>query len=106
MAEGYDYHFMILAPGLQAAWFFQAARRYWQRFQPIVTDNWGLLLYIPPEKNVAVTVLARSDTSAFAEEQILAQRSNVQLDMVVADELPLMESILNARADAGLPFGQ
>lgn len=106
MAEGYDYHFMILAPGLQAAWFFQAARRYWQRFQPIVTDNWGLLLYIPPEKNVAVTVLARSDTSAFAEEQILAQRSNVHLDMVVADELPLMESILNARAEAGLPFGQ
>ena len=40
MADGYDYHFMILAPGLQSAWFFQAAKQFWQRFQPIVTDDW------------------------------------------------------------------
>jgi hypothetical protein len=106
MAEGFDYHFMILAPGLQAAWFFQAARSYWQRFQPVLTDNWNLLAYLPADKSVAVTVLARSDTASFTREQILLQRSNITLDMVIADELPLMESILDTRAAAGLPLGQ
>jgi len=106
MADGYDYHFLLLAPGLQSAWFFQAARRYWQRFQPIVTDNWQLLSFIPPDKQVAVTVLARSDTVLFVQEQVQTQRANAKLDTVVADELPLMEAILDSRADAGLPFGQ
>ena len=106
MAEGYDFHFLILAPGLQSAWFFQAARQYWQRFQPVVTDNWNLLAYISPDVPVAVTVLARSDTAGFVQEQVQIQRSNAHLDMIVADELPLMEAILNSRAEAGLPFGQ
>jgi hypothetical protein len=106
MADQYDYHFLLLAPGLQSAWFFQAARQYWQRFQPVVTDNPELLSFIPPDKLVAVTVLARSDTAQFVQEQIEMQRSNARLDLVIADELPLMESILNGRASAGLPFGQ
>lgn len=105
MAEGYDYHFMILAPGLQSAWFFQAARQFWQRFQPIVTDNGELLSYLPPDATVAVTLLARPDTVNYLREQIEMQRSNIRLDIVVADELPLMEAILNTRAEVGLPFG-
>lgn len=105
MAEGYDYHFLILAPGLQSAWFFQAARLFWQRFQPIVTDNWELLSYIPPDASVAVTLLARPDTANYLREQIEMQRSNMRLDLVIADDLPLMEAILNTRAETGLPFG-
>jgi hypothetical protein len=106
MAEGYDYHFLLLAPGLQSAWFFQAARQYWQRFQPVVTDNPELLSFIPPDKQVAVTVLARSDTAQYVQGQIELQRSNARLDLVIADDLTLMESILNGRATAGFPFGQ
>jgi hypothetical protein len=106
MADGYDFHFLLLAPGLQSAWFFQAARQYWQRFQPVVTDNPELLSFIPPDKKVAVTVLARTDTAQFVQGEIQLQRSNARLDMVIANELPLMESILDARASAGLPFGQ
>ncbi|NDJ52133.1 MAG: hypothetical protein GYB68_03490 [Chloroflexi bacterium] len=105
MADEFEYHFLILAPGLQAAWFFQAARRYWQRFQPIVTDDWALLSYIPGDAPVAVTLLARSDTAAFAQVQIEALRPGVRLDMVVVDDLTLMESVLNSRAEASLPFG-
>ncbi len=105
MAEGYDYHFMVLAPGLQSAWFFQAARRFWQRFQPIVTDQVELIGYVPPDETVAVTLLARPDTARYVQRQIEAQRPGVTLDMVVVDDLPLMESILNARAESGLPFG-
>jgi hypothetical protein len=105
MAEGYDYHFMVLAPGLQSAWFFQAARRFWQVFQPIVIDKVDLLTFLPPEATVAVTLLARSDTATYARDQITAVRPGAKLDMVMIDDLPLMESILNARADSGLPFG-
>jgi hypothetical protein len=105
MAEGYDFHFMILAPGLQSAWFFQAARQYWQRFQPVVTDDWQLLAYIPPDRQVAATVLARADTAQFVQEQISIQRTNVRIDLIIADDLTLMESILDARAAAGTPFG-
>lgn len=105
MADEFDYHFFILAPGLQSAWFFQAARRFWQRFQPIVTDNWELLSYIPADKSVAVTVLARPDTAVFTQQQVEAQRRAMRIDMIVTDDLPMMESILNARAEAGLPFG-
>ena len=105
MADGYDYHFMILAPGLQSAWFFQAAKQFWQRFQPIVTDDWELLSYIPEDAPVAVTLLARPDTSAFAQGQVEAQRPNAFLDMIVVDDLPMMEAILNQRAESGQPFG-
>jgi hypothetical protein len=105
LAEGYDYHFMILAPGLQSAWFFQAARRFWQRYQPVVTDQVELLALLPSDASIAVTLLARPDTASYAEQQILAQRPDCLLDVVVVDDLPLMESILNARAESGLPFG-
>ena len=105
MADGYDYHFMILAPGLQSAWFFQAAKQFWQRYQPIVTDNWELLSYIPEEAPVAVTLLARPDTAAFAQRQVEAQRPGVFLDMIVVDDLTMMEAILNERAETGQPFG-
>jgi hypothetical protein len=105
MAQGYDYHFMVLAPGLQSAWFFQAARRFWQVFQPIVTDQVELLSYLPDEAKIAVTLLARPDTASYMKEQIEIQRPEAFLDMVVVDDLPLMESILDARADSGLPFG-
>jgi hypothetical protein len=105
MAEGYDFHFLILAPGLQSAWFFQAARRYWQRFQPVVTGDWTLLSYIPQEYNVAATLLARPDTGAYARQEIEAQRANIRLDLIVVNDLTLMEAILNARSESGLPFG-
>lgn len=105
MADGYDYHFMVLSPGLQSAWFFQAARQFWQHFQPVVTDQVELLAYLPDDASVAVTLLARPDTANYMKQQIEAQHADIKLDMIVVDDLPLMESILNARAESGLPFG-
>lgn len=108
MAEGYDYHFMILAPGLQSAWFFQAARQYWQRFQPIVTDDLELLTYPDESSIIAVTLLAREDTVNYMRVQIqdrLDEREDALLDVVVIDDLPSMESLLNERARDDVPFG-
>jgi hypothetical protein len=106
MAEGYDYHFMILAPGLQSAWFFQAARQFWQRYQPVVTDDVEMLSYLERDKTVAVTLLARPDTADYAKSQILEQRPDAFLDMIVTNDLPSMESTLNKRAVSGNPFSE
>lgn len=108
MAEGYDYHFMILAPGLQSAWFFQAARQYWQRFQPVVTDNLELLAYPDGEAVIAVTLLAREDTVAYMRGEIeerLDDREESMLDVLVVDDLESMERLLNERASENEPFG-
>lgn len=107
MPDEFDYHFLVLAPGLQSAWFFQAARRYWQRFQPIVTDatELNLLGYIPPGSSVAVTLLARPDTADYARQQILGKRSDAHVDPIVADDLPSMEIILTERAESGRRLG-
>jgi len=108
MAEGYDYHFLVLAPGLQSAWFFQAARLYWQRFQPIVTDDLEFISLVPEDARIGVTLLARSDTIEFTREQLddeLDALDDLRIDEVVADDLATMESILNKRANEEKPFG-
>lgn len=108
MAHEYDYHFMVLAPGLQGAWFTQAARDYWLKYQPIVTEHVDLLANTPPDASVAVTVLANRDNAAAASRQINASGrdvSDLHLDLIIADDLPHMESILDQRAESGQPFG-
>ncbi len=103
--EEYDYHFLLLAPGLSGVWFLQAARQYWLRFQPIVTDDWSLLSLIPSQASVAVTLLAHPDTVTVLRRQLASLRGDIYLDMLVAEDLPMMEAVLNARAEAGRRFG-
>ncbi len=106
MSAAYDYHVLILAPGLSAAWFMQAAQEYWMRFQPLVTDDPQFLKYLPAGASVAVTLLAQPEMVERAQREIAACRSDVEMDIVVADDLPTMEATLNARARAGRPFGE
>lgn len=105
MGEGYDYHVMVLAPGMESAWFFQAAHRFWQAFHPIVTEDIGLLGLLPSEAAIAVTMISHTDAALSLKAQIEATRPDALLNMIVMDDLPLMESVLNARADSDAPFG-
>ena len=106
MADEFDYHFLMLAPGASAAWFMQAARQFWLRFQPIVTDDWSLIDRVPPGASVAVTVLAQPANLNLARKQIEARRSDIHLDMVVARDLPEMEVLLNRRVRMDQPVGE
>lgn len=106
MPAAYDYHVLILAPGLSAAWFMQAAQEYWLRFQPLVTDDPQFLKYLPAGASVAVTLLAQPEVVERAQKEIVTCRNDVKLDTVTADDLPTMEATLNARAKAGRPFGE
>lgn len=100
-----DFHFMVLAPGLQSNWFFVAARRYWQRFRPTVLDDMSLIGIIPPDKTVAITTLARSDTASFLREQIQQNFPNARHDELVHDTLEEMQTILDLRVESGRRFG-
>ena len=100
-----DYHFLVLAPGLQADWFFAAARRYWQTFRPVVLTHLDLIRYVPNTHTVAVTVLARSDTIGYMDQEIRDAWPNVWYDPVVADTLEGMTQVLEWRAERQTPFG-
>jgi len=100
-----DYHWLILAPGLQADWFFQAARSYWQTFRPTVMPTWNLIGLIPSNKSLAVTVLARSDTVDYVNQRIRDTYPNVIYDPVVFDTLHEMQAELDRRAAENKRFG-
>jgi hypothetical protein len=99
------HHLLMLAPGLQADWFFEAAGEYWRAFRPVVTTEIDLLQYIPASERVAVTVLARSDTISYMDEQIRDVWPDIMYDPVVSDSLEEMTQLLNWRVDADLPYG-
>jgi hypothetical protein len=100
-----DFHWLILAPGLQAEWFFQAARRYWQSFRPTLMTDWDMIGYLPRKKSLAVTVLARPDTIDYLDANIRDEWPNVFYDPIVADDLAAMQAELDRRADAQRRFG-
>ena len=106
MPEIFDYHFLVLAPGLTGPWITQAARQYWLRFQPIVTDDWELISRTPADSRVAVTILARPDSADAFQAEMAAQGMQVMFDVVVAGDLTTMEAALNERTRLGLPFGE
>lgn len=100
-----DLHWLILAPGLQADWFFHAARRYWQTFRPTVLTDWTLIQYVPFHLSLAVTVLARSDTADYMDEAIRQEWPNVMYDPIVFERLGDMQTELDRRATYRLRFG-
>jgi hypothetical protein len=100
-----DLHWLILAPGLQADWFFQAARRFWQTFRPTVLTNWALITRLPKEKSLAVTVLARPDTIGYMDEKVRDVWSQIYYDPVVYNSLSEMQAELDRRATAQRRFG-
>lgn len=100
-----ELHWVILAPGLQADWFFQAARRYWQTFRPTVLTDWSLIQYVPFGKSLGVTVLARKDTAEYMRSAIEEQWPNVYYDPVIFDSLAEMQQELDDRATYQKRYG-
>jgi hypothetical protein len=100
-----ELHWLILAPGLQADWFFQAARRYWQTFRPAVLTDWRMIGHLPFSKTLGVTVLARSDTADYMSRAIHETWPNVRYDPLVYDSLAEMQAELDRRATYQQRYG-
>lgn len=101
-----DYHFLYLPANLGPEWLFDAARVYWEFFQPVVLSDFAFLAFVPEDASVVVTVLSRRDQIADLGVQLAQASPNAQLDAVVFDMFDEMQVALDARAAQNQPFGE
>jgi hypothetical protein len=100
-----DYHFLYIDPSLDAEWFLVAARRYWERFRPMVIGNLELVSYVPANRSIAITVLARRDMAKMIENMIKQRYPAIKYDPLVYDFLDEIKITLDGRADFQQRFG-
>ncbi|NDJ85540.1 MAG: hypothetical protein GYB66_06615 [Chloroflexi bacterium] len=103
LVEGY--HFLYFAPNLSAAWFFQASRRYWEHYRPIVLYNLEIVEYVPTTDRLTITSVARSDTATLVKEDITQRFPNAFHDALVYDYLEDLALTLDVRVELGQPLG-
>jgi hypothetical protein len=102
---GSDYHFIILAPGVDPEVFFQAAEVYWLRFQPVLLDSPELISLVPYDKSLAVTVIAPPAQVDAMNEQIRDQWPTIWYDLIVVDTPTALIDVFNQRVSSGRRFG-
>jgi hypothetical protein len=100
-----DFHFLLIASNLGAEWFFEAARDYWERFQPTVISDLGLVSLLPEDVSIAVTVIARRDRIAQIGVDLSKIAPDALFDPVVHDFLEDTQQALIGRAQRNEPFG-
>ena len=98
-------HFLYFAPNLGAAWFFQAARRYWETYFPIIVHDLTIVAFVPEDYQIIITTIGRSDTATFIREEIEQQYPQAIHDPLVYDYLEDAQLTLDARLEANQPFG-
>ncbi|MBC7810490.1 MAG: hypothetical protein H7175_05055 [Burkholderiales bacterium] len=100
-----DFHFLLIAPNLGGEYLFDAARDYWERYQPTVVSNFDLIRLIPEQFTVAVTVLARRDLASQIGAGLAEFRPEALFDPLVYDFFEDVRSALDQRAALNQPFG-
>jgi hypothetical protein len=101
-----SFHMVILAPGVEPEWFFEAGRAYWNTFRPIVTTAWNFISYIPYDRSLAVTLITPFDMAGSMVSIIKGQYRNIVLDLIVAgQDQEALANTLNARVWSNRPLG-
>ncbi len=100
-----NYHFLLVAPNLGPEWLFDAARAYWDRFQPTVISDLTLIPFIPPALTLAVTVLARHDRAPQYGVELAQQAPHALFDPIVYDLIEDARTAFDLRAQLNQPFG-
>ncbi|MFZ4815086.1 MAG: hypothetical protein ACOYL5_11175 [Phototrophicaceae bacterium] len=100
-----DYHFLLIAPPLDAEWLFTATRAYWERFRPTVVGDGALIGLVPDEYSVIVSVLARRDTFRAVAVLVSQARPDAYLDVLTYDTPAEAQTTLDQRAAQNQPFG-
>lgn len=101
-----DFHFVILAPGLEPEWFFETAQPYWNTFRPIVTTLTDFIPLMPYNKSVAATVIAPPDSLDEMIGAIKDPYPNVWLDLVpIQGDFATLAEIFNDRVWSNQRFG-
>jgi hypothetical protein len=100
-----DFHIVIVAGGLDAGWFIDTTRAYWDQFRPIITNRAELADYITSDFSLAVTVIAPPDAVEPLRERIAGQYPNVWFDVVLATSAADVERVFYRRAQRRQRFG-
>jgi len=100
-----DYHFLLIASNLDAEWFFEAARLYWERFRPTVISDMSLVSIVPEDRSIAGTVVARRDRVAELGVELSKLAPEALFDPVVFDFYEDTRRALDERAQTNQPFG-
>lgn len=100
-----DYHFLYIDQTLGADWLFLAARRYWDRFRPVVITNLELVGYVPDKRTIAITTLARRDMAKKIADDVKRNFPRAQHDPLVYDFVDEMRLTLDGRAELQQRFG-
>ncbi|NWF67990.1 MAG: hypothetical protein HXY40_02775 [Chloroflexi bacterium] len=101
-----NFHMVLLAPGLEARWFFDTAFAYWSVFRPIVTTFADWPNYFNYTRSLAITVIATPESADLMRESISAAYPNILFDLIVVeDNLDSVAQLLNARAQRNARFG-
>lgn len=100
-----DYHFLYIDPTLGVDWLFVAARRYWECFRPLVITSFDLVSYVPPQRSIAITTLARRDLAKKVASDVKKNFPHAFHDPLVYDYVEEMKLTLDGRADLQQRFG-
>jgi hypothetical protein len=98
-------HFIVLAPTLDSAWFFEVGRPYWERFQPVLMTIEDFINFLPNSTSLAVTCLTTPELTDFMHRRIARRWPNVYMDMLTVESKTSLQEILNSRVASGRRFG-
>ncbi len=100
-----EFHFLYIARNVPVAWFFDAARGYFDRFRPTVLPALDLLAYLPAGRTVSVTALVLRDTAALIGVELARVRPDALYDPIVRETFDEVRAVFNARTGLNQPFG-
>jgi hypothetical protein len=100
-----DFHMVILAPGLEADWFFETAEAYWDVFRPIVTPMIELIEHIPSDRSLAATVITPPGLVETMRQAIQVRYPNVYFDLIIAEEQAQVAGVFAQRVETNRRFG-
>jgi len=100
------HHMIILAPGIDASWFFDTAQAYWNTFRPVVTTLPDFIGFVPYNQSVAATIITPRDQMEAMTSVIQDRYPNVLIDLIVAEDVNAVRDLFNNRVYANQRFGR
>ncbi|MBN1122606.1 MAG: hypothetical protein JXJ17_16130 [Anaerolineae bacterium] len=98
-------YWLLIAPGFNQEWFFDAGVRYWQKFRPVVLPDWEMADQLAAGQTIAVTVLANSDTVEQVEAHLQQIDGIVKIDSITVDTPEDLRAELEWRVNTDKQMG-
>jgi hypothetical protein len=99
-----QFHVLLLTGNLPQEWLFDAARRYWDQFRPLILPDISLLAMFPDSARLYITVLTTPESAGMARASVRAVLPGSQVNLVLAPSSEVLQEELDHRAKAGTPF--